>query len=190
MRTTVMIGWFELGDLATWFGVGFSVLTAVIAGIAFRQLRLRERRQALSDLQVSLTTGETAAARNVIGTLLYSDNKRDLPSRLDSISAYFALIWALQRARNVFRAQLLPSSELNSPISRWAAVTRGRRMKDAAAMLSWNINEIAENVVRFHDTYGSRWHVSDNDAWKEMSEYLNAAAIRGASNPDVGNQGE
>ncbi|WP_347976177.1 hypothetical protein [Microbacterium sp. ProA8] len=168
----------ELGDLATWAGVLLSLVTAVIAAVVFVGLRRRERRQALTDLHVSLTSGETAAARNTIGTLLYSSHRRDLPSRLDAIAAYFALIWALQRSRNVFRTYLLPSNELDSPMSRWGAATRGRSRRDAAEALSWNVTEIAENVVRFHDEFGRRWAVEDADAWEEISPFVGADAIR------------
>ena len=168
----------EAGDLATWAGVFLSLVTAVIAAVVFVGLRRRERRQALADLHVSLTTGETAAARNTIGTLLYSSRRRDFPSRLDAIAAYFALIWALQRSRNVFRTYLLPADELDSPMSRWSAVTRGRSRRDAAEALSWNVTEIADNVVRFHDEFGEQWAVEDADAWDEISSFIGADAIR------------
>lgn len=168
----------EVGDLATWAGVLLSLVTAVIAAVVFLGLRRRERRQALTDLHVSLTSGETAAARNTIGTLLYSSRRRDLPSRLDAIAAYFALIWALQRSRNVFRTYLLPAKDLDSPTSRWGAVTRSRSRRDAVEALSWNVTEIAENVVRFHDEFGQRWSVEDADAWEEISRFVGADAIR------------
>jgi len=168
----------EVGDVATWAGVLLSLATAVIAAVVFFGLRRRERRQALADLHVSLTSGETAAARNTIGTLLYSTGSSDLPSRLDSIAAYFALIWALQRSRNVFRTYLLPANELDSPMSRWGAVTQGRSRRDAAEALSWNVTEIAENVVRFHDEFGEKWAVEDADAWKEIGPFVGADAIR------------
>jgi len=168
----------EVGDLATWAGVLLSFATAIIAVFVFFGLRRRERRQALADLHVSLTSGETAAARNTIGTLLYSTSRSDLPSRLDAIAAYFALIWALQRSRNVFRTYLLPANELDSPMSRWGAVTRGRSRRDAAEALSWNLTEIAENVVRFHDEFCAQWDVEDADAWEEISPFVGADAIR------------
>lgn len=168
----------EVGDLATWAGVVLSLATAIIAAVVFFGLRRRERRQALGELHVSLTSGETAAARNTIGTLLYSTNSSDFPSRLDAIAAYFALIWALQRSRNVFRTYLLPANELDSPMSRWGAVTRGRSRRDAVEALSWNVTEIAENVVRFHDEFGEQWAVEDADAWDEISPFVGADAIR------------
>lgn len=171
------LGGVEPGDVATWAALIYSVLTALAAGAAFFRLRKRERRQALAELHTSLTTGETAAARNTIGTLLYSASPEDRPARIECISAYFSLIWAVQRARNVFRAQLLPTSQLDSPISRWEAVTRGRRMKDAAAALSWNLAEIAENLVQFHDLHGSEWDVRDKDAWDEIGKFVNADGI-------------
>lgn len=168
----------DIGDLATWVGVLLSLVTATIAAVVFFGLRRRERRQALSDLHVALTSGETAAARHAMGTLLYSPQTSDHPSRLDAIAAYFALIWALQRSRNVFRTYLLPANELDSPMSRWSAVTRGRSRRDAAEALSWNVTEIAENVVRFHDKFGEPWAVDDADAWKDISQFVGADTIR------------
>lgn len=168
----------EVGDLATWAGVLLSLLTAIIAAVVFFGLRRRELRQALAELHVSLTSGETAQARNTIGTLLHSPRKGDRPPRLDAIAAYFALIWALQRSRNVFRTYLLPANQLDSPLSRWSAVAKGRSTRDAAEALSWNMSEIAENVVRFHDEFGGRWAVEDVDAWAEVSVFVGADAIR------------
>jgi hypothetical protein len=44
--------------------------------------------------------------------------------------------------------------------------------------LSWNVTEIAENVVRFHDEFGEQWAVEDADAWEEISPFVGAEAIR------------
>ena len=167
-----------VGDWATWLSVGFSVTAAIVAGLAFLSLRKRERRQALTELHVSLTSGETAAARNAVGTLLYSPNAVNQPSRLDGISAYFALIWSLQRARNVFRTQFLPSQQLDAPMSRWQKAVPRRRLRESTEALTWNLTEIADNIVRFHDEYGAVWEVEDEDAWAEISEYVNADRIR------------
>lgn len=93
----------SLGDLATWVSVALTVITGVVAAFVFVGLRLRDRRQALTDLHISLQSGETAAARNTIGSLLYATRTRDRPPPLASIAAYFAHIYAIQRARNVFR---------------------------------------------------------------------------------------
>ncbi|WP_449407304.1 hypothetical protein [Microbacterium maritypicum] len=171
-----------VGDWTSALGVLFSILTAVVAAFAFGSLRKRERRQALTDLHASLTSGETAAARNVIGTLLHSPNSREHPSRLDSISAYFTLIWSLQRARNVFRTQLLPAKELNAPMSKWERLVPGR-LRDATEALTWNLDEIAGNIVRFHDVYGTKWNVEDDDAWAEISAYINAERLRPGAQP-------
>ena len=168
----------ESGDVASWATLLFSVVTAAAAGGAFLGLRKRERRLALADLHTALTTGETAAARNTIGTLLYAAAPKDRPSRHECIRAYFSLIWAVQGARNVFRAQLLPNKQLDAPLSRWEEITRRRHMKDAAAALTWNLSEISENLVRFHDFYGSVWGVQDRDAWEEIGVFVNADAIR------------
>lgn len=172
MRASEWLALKEMGDAATWSTFALSLVTAIAAIVVFVRLRRRERRTAMADLHASLTSGETAQARHVIGTLLYSPSRLGRPSRLESISAYFTLIWALQRAQNVFRTHLLPSEQLDSAIPGWNTIGRGR-MQDATNALTWNLREIAENVRAFHEGYGGRWQIEDEDAWKEVRAFIN-----------------
>ncbi|MDL9978602.1 hypothetical protein [Microbacterium candidum] len=164
------------GDLATWVSVVFTLIAGASAAIAFVMLRRRERRQALTDLHASLTSGETARARNTIGTLLYSNEAGDQPTRTESIEAYFALIWALQRARNVFRTYSLYWRALDAPQSRLHSIAPSRS-SDASLALTWNLTEIAENVVQFHDLYSAKWAIEDEDAWDDIGTYVNAERL-------------
>lgn len=168
----------DFGDLATWTSVALTMITGVVAVFVFIRLRLRDRRQALTDLHISLTSGETAAARNTVGTLLYATRRQDHPSRLDSIAAYFALIYAVQRARNVFHTYSVPWTPLGTPQSRLRELATGRPARDSRLALSWNLAEIGQNLVRFHDEYGSRWGVEDTDAWDELKDYADADGLR------------
>src|SRR5690606_41422494 len=52
------------------------------------------------------------------------------------------------------------------------------RSTDASLALTWNLVEIAENVVRFHDLFGREWSVEDEDAWADISEYVDADRFR------------
>ncbi len=165
-----------LGDLATWVSVAFTLVAGAAAAGAFVHLRRRERRQALTDLHVSLTTAETARARNTIGALLYGDQSSS-PSKAESIEAYFALIWALQRARNVFRTYGFHWRELNQPQRRLSALISPRK-RDASLALTWNLTEIAENVVRFRDLYQRAWAIEDADAWADVGTYISAEQVR------------
>jgi len=166
-----------VGDLATWVSVAFTVLAGLAAIAGFAMLRRRERRQALTELHTSLTSGETARARNTIGTLLYAAEQDVKPGKLDSIEAYFALIWALQRARNVFRTYALEWRELSAPQPRLTKLM-GSRKSDASLALTWNLTEIAENVVLFHDTFREPWAVEDDDAWADIGAYVDANRLR------------
>lgn len=160
-----------LGHLATWVSFGFTVITAGAAVVGFVLLRLRDRRQALADLHVSLTSGETAQARNAIGTLLYSSDTTVHPGREAAIESYFALIWALQRVRNVFRAYGIAWRTLDAPQSGLSKIMNAGS-KDASLALTWNLVELAENVGQFHEKYGEAWSVDDGDAWAEMNGYI------------------
>ncbi|WP_394554616.1 hypothetical protein ACDF64_07830 [Agromyces sp. MMS24-JH15] len=161
-----------IGDWATWIGSVGAIVIAIVAGIAAGQIRRRERRQALVDLHAILTSGEIAAARNTIGTLLYSRTRRTRPTRLESIEAYFQLVWAVQRARNTFLLYgfAWPATGASSS----TPPKRRRSERDPEQILSWNLSEIAENVQRFHREYADRWGVEDRDAWAEVSDYLRA----------------
>ncbi|MEJ6555554.1 hypothetical protein PQI51_11045 [Microbacterium esteraromaticum] len=161
------------GDIAAWAGLILSVLAGVAAVFVYFGSERRERHRALGDLHNSLTSGETAAARNTIGTLLYDGSRTRNVDRLEAISAYFALIWALQRARNVFRTYRFPWRTLEH-----AGVLGTHGARDVTAALTWNLSEIAENIVLFHDRYRDQWAVEDDDAWAEISEYVNAKDIR------------
>lgn len=179
-----------VGDLATWVSVAFTVIAGISAAVAFVMLRRRERRQALTDLHASLTSGETARARNTVGTLLYAQDEADHPPRLESIEAYFALIWALQRARNVFRTYSLHWIALEAPPISRSGLT-APRSNDATLALTWNLTEIAENVVQFHDLYSTGWAIEDEDAWDDIGDYVKTERLRrsaksvGSANPMV-----
>jgi len=159
-----------VGDVATWVGSLAALATAVSAVIIASRLRRGERRQALVDLHVSLTTGETAHARNVMGTLLLSGSETTRPSKLEAIDAYFRLIWSVQRARNVFRIHKFHWTSIELP----EGVKPSSMQQEAERALSWNLREIAENVVEFHDRYCASWDVEDRDAWEEMADYLSS----------------
>lgn len=167
------------GDVATWVSVAFTIVTAVIAATAFVLLRKRERRQALTELHDSLTSGETARARHTLGSLLYSTSDADRPGRRECIEAYFVLIWALQRARNVFRAFGIPWERLDARQSRLTSILKNSsKKKDATIALTWNLVEVAENIVEFRYRYHEKWSIADADAWADVSTFIDAESLR------------
>ena len=159
-----------MSELASWIGAVGALATAIIAVVLAAQLRNRDRRQALVDLHASLTSGETAAARNVLGTLLYSKKFGKKVDQLTAVTAYFQLIWALQRARNVFRLHGLHWASLQEPNE--SSRAKRARAAEKEGALSWNLREIAENVIEFHSNHSEKWKVEDADAWTEMEAFI------------------
>lgn len=154
-------------DPLAWISAIGSLGTAAIAVALAIELRNRERRQALVDLHVSLTTGETARARHVVTSVLLAAQHQNKAERLFAIESSFGLIWAMQRARNVFRLHRFdwtPVAEVDAP--------RRARTREVEAMLSWNLREIALAAVEFHTRFGVSWKIRDDDAWTELSGYL------------------
>lgn len=163
------------GDLATWVSVALTAIAGAAAVSAFVMLRRRERRQALTDLHVALTSGEIAQARNAIGAVIYGVETG--PNRAHAIEAYFALLWAIQRARNVFRTYGIRWRSLDSRQSSLASVVRTGNA-DAAFALTWNLTEMAESVVRFRDLHHEAWGIDDADAWADIGQYIDAHELR------------
>ena len=151
------------GDGAAWTSVLLSLLVAIVTITNW----WREKRQALTALHVALTTGETANARNTIGTLFYSGRRLDRPGRSESIRAYFDLIWAMQRARNVFRIYKIRWL----PLRRLGGSNKTAR-SEAIDALNWNLREIADNIARFREEYGEIWAVEDEDAWLDIRDFF------------------
>lgn len=150
-------------------GIG-AALTAVIAIVLAAQLRNRERRLALVDLHISLTTSETAEARDVIGTLIYGRGLAGRARKQDAISAYFKLIWALQRARNVYIVYGFDWGQERRSLRR--RLVSSSREREARNLLTWNVTEIADNVALFHANYAEKWDIEDDDAWRDIAPYL------------------
>lgn len=163
------------GDLATWVSVALTLVAGAAAVSGFVMLRRRERRQALTDLHVALTSGEIAQARNTVGAVLYSSDSG--PTRTQAIEAYFALVWAVQRARNVFRTYGIRWRPLDAPQHVLTRVMRAGHT-DAAFALTWNLTEMAESVVRFRDLHRDDWEIDDDDAWADIGQYIDAHELR------------
>lgn len=154
------------GTLPDWLAAVGGVVTATTAIVLAVGLRARERTQALTELHLSLTTGETAAARETLGTLMYSRKYRHTVGELEAIAAYFKLIWAVHHSWNVFNHYHLDwSRRFGEP-----GPPKGgpRQTRAIASALTWNLREIEENLERFHATYSEKWEIEDSDAWGEL----------------------
>lgn len=155
------------GSVTDWWALALSIVTGVVALAGFLFVERRDRLQALTDLHATLTSGEIAQARHTVGSLLYSDPQQAESDKENSIAAYFVLVWALQRSRNVFRTRRMHWRTLDQPQSLWSTVMHSGS-SDASVILTWNLTEIAQNVSEFHSRYGEAWSVADEDAWQDV----------------------
>ncbi|WP_104090837.1 hypothetical protein [Cryobacterium sp. N19] len=151
------------GGWATLIGSIGALGTAAVAFVISRQLKTRERRQAIASIHYDLTTGEAASARDVIGTLLYGNGLDAVPKQ-DAIAALFRLYWAIQRAENTYRVHEL------DPVS-------SKKLSGQQELfLSWNFREIVQNIVAFHDGYGEKLCIEDADAWNSFEDRLKVSS--------------
>lgn len=163
LEFAVWLGSIVMVDLATWTGSLAAIIAAVVAGYVSRQLRQRERRQAIADINTDFTTGEVAEARDVVGTALYAPDGLSLVGPRELINAYFKLHWAFQRAQNTYRVfGLRPTT----------SASIGGQHKD---FLSWNFREVVQNIVIVHNKFGSELHIADEDAWVWFESQLKAS---------------
>lgn len=136
-----------------------AVIAAVVAIVIAVQLSQRERRQALASVHVDLTRGETAKARDLIGSVLYSKRGIKAVDPQSAIAALFRLYWAVQRLENVYRVyRIKPNAQ------------RSRRLHET--YMSYNFNDVVKNLVQFRQTYGAKLGVSDDEAWELFREGL------------------
>jgi hypothetical protein len=146
----------SISDLTNLVAAIASVLTAVFAIAISVGLRRRERRQAIASVHFDLTTGETALARDVVGSALYAPEGLARVGNEAAISSYFKLYWAVQRTENTYRVFNLRRDRL------------GRLDSDEEAFLSWNFHEIVQNIVEFRRRFRDELAIQDEDAWESF----------------------
>jgi hypothetical protein len=134
----------------------FAAAGLAIAVFASSQVALRDTRRLLAEVHRDLTTGEVAAARNVIGTLLHSRAESDA-TRLDVIDAYFRLIWGVQRALNALRVHSRRRPNLDT-----------RASNAAGSFWSWNFEELVAEIGTVHWRFSDEFDIQDADAWHEL----------------------
>jgi hypothetical protein len=148
---------------------------AAVAGFAYSNAQSARAKQAsLAAVHSELTTGETAAARNVMGTFRYTQHGASAsPGSGDGVTdaevrqAYFVILWAIERADNA--------------LSHYSARDQHR----ASGFIRWNLDELTRNVVWFRSMHAERLGVSDEDAWTSFTGHLRSelvpASVRAAN---------
>jgi hypothetical protein len=143
-----------MSDLSNLVAAIALVVAAVFAIAISVGLRGRERRQAIASVHIDLTTGETASARDVIGSVLYGPGLAAVGAEA-AISSYYKLHWAVQRTENAYRVFKLKPEKLD---------------RDIEDFLSWNFREIVQNIVKFRQTYRDELEIADEQAWQTFVE--------------------
>jgi hypothetical protein len=152
-------------DIANTAAAIGAITAAGTAIVIAAQLRSRDRRQAFADAHLDLTTGETAQARDVIGTVLYSNRGIRGVSTDEAIGALFRLYWAVQRLENLYRVFGIQMGN--------GRTTKIGRLHDS--YISYNFKEIVSNVVAFRHKYHERLRIADNEAWQSFASGLRAS---------------
>jgi hypothetical protein len=125
---------------AAWLAVLATLVIALALAVSGTRQRAAEKRQerqtAMTNAHVSLGTGEVAAARHAVGTLLHSRRERTIRRdvrrhRSDYVKHFYTLIWADEFIHNLRRV--------------W---TSGVWDGKESAFLSWNEAAIDESVIR------------------------------------------
>jgi len=125
---------------AAWLAVLATLVIALALAVSGTRQRAAQKRQerqtAMTNAHVSLGTGEVAAARHAVGTLLHSRRectiRRDVRRhRSDYVKHFYTLIWADEFIHNLRRV--------------W---TSGVWDGKESAFLSWNEAAIDESVIR------------------------------------------
>jgi hypothetical protein len=125
----------------------------------------RAKTAALAAVHVDLTSGEVAAARDVMGTFRYSQDGGRMPERVtdaDAVRAYFAILWAVERADNA--------------LSYYSA----RSQRRASAFIGWNLDELTRNMVWFRTAHGARLHLDDSHSWSRFRHMLRSHVVSGS----------
>ncbi|PPF44144.1 hypothetical protein C5B85_10890 [Pseudoclavibacter sp. AY1F1] len=157
--------------LGTTMGEGIAAVAASVTLITALAIAVKadEISRAQLDYQIrdaarlgltDLTTGETAEARDIIGSLIYNTLARQTASRADVIRSYFRLMWAIERAGAVVES------------------LRGHKdvQKEAVSAWAWHLDEIAFNVWLIGTTEQADRHLGldDLDARRRASGVIQA----------------
>jgi hypothetical protein len=162
--------------LISWIGALTPVAIAGVAGWYTLGTRRREKQKALADIHRELTTGEVAEARDIIGAALYSPSRRGTLNDAAMIRAYFHLYWCVERVDNVAQVHARPDSpkKVRRKISLDARRIPSRRHRESwrwqwesekSKFLTWNLDEIVGDLIRFRHEFGDTLDIDDGDAW-------------------------
>jgi len=159
------------------------VCIAIVAAWYTHQARRREKRQALANIHRELTTGEVAVARDVIGVALYAQSPRNHLDDASLIRAYFQLYWCVERVDNLAQIHAKPDSpkRVQKKISRDERKPFSRRKSEPwrwqwetqkSEFLTWNLDEIVGNIIRFRHGFAEMLNIDDDDAWASFVHRL------------------
>lgn len=143
-------------DLPTFAALAAASASAIAAYFSWSVARsslLTERRRYAAGLQADLTTGEVAAARNVIGTWLYGPHDRH--SQIEEgelIQAYYTVAWAIERlaagrsALGVLRFDDRRTIAAFDDRIRWHVQEQARNLKTVAERVQMDNAEVVNSL--------------------------------------------
>ncbi len=148
--------------------IAFATVVVARQGLASqRRLEASEFRRAGTAVLEGLTTGEVAAARDVLGTLRYGDPAQI--ARLDRpevIRAYYTITWALERAA-LGRVQV-----------REVGAARPEIVHELDRSLRWHTVELVTNLALVRSVFAD---ISDEDAWSALAGHAERLGVDAAS---------
>jgi len=88
------------------------------------------------------------------------------------IKGYFALYWSIERAHNVMQLHRAWAIRWFRWRNRESWLSKRSVERDAQDFMTWNLNEIVQNVVEFRRRFREPLNLHDQDAWASLAARL------------------
>jgi hypothetical protein len=173
-----------LADVVVWVPMVTGVLAAmtpVVVGYFGWKLgqanKEREERHALAGVHRDLTSGEVANARDIVArTILSKSETIDPNTKGESIKAYFALLWCVERVDNTFQIYAKPDVVSRARKRSGPPLEAKEHGLSKVDSLIWNLNEVIDEILGFRSQFKVSFDIQDDDAWESFKKRLKSNA--------------